>query len=82
MKFAVAFLTSSMVALILIAFLPIPENVRYDSLRQDADSLRKVHRRIVIDSAPIDVAFIGTSHTLTVSTITEYKIGLLNQESV
>src|SRR3954471_5395782 len=60
----VAFFAASVFVVISVSLLPVSEEVRYASLRDDAEGLRWVHERIMRSREPIDVAFIGTSHTL------------------
>jgi hypothetical protein len=60
----VAIFAAFVFVVVSVSLLPVSEEVRYASLRDDAARLRWVHERIVRSREPIDVAFIGTSHTL------------------
>jgi len=63
MNMLLSFLGGLLLIVMFIAFLPVPEQVRYESLSNDAIRIKEIHERIVANPKPIDVAFIGTSHT-------------------
>jgi len=63
MNMMLSFLGGLLLIVMFIAFLPVPEQVRYESLSNDAIRIKEIHERIVANPKPIDVAFIGTSHT-------------------
>src|SRR6478609_8139791 len=63
MNMLLSFLASLLLTMMFIALLPVPDQVRYESLSDDATRIREIHERIVANPKPIDVAFIGTSHT-------------------
>lgn len=59
----VFFVLGVIAAIILIANLSVAESVRYNSLQGDAVRVKSVHDRIVFNPKPIDIAFVGSSHT-------------------
>ena len=64
MKLALGFLGSAFIVLLLLALVPRPLSERLTTLRDDGLRLAEVYERIDADSRPIDIAFIGTSHTM------------------
>ena len=64
MKTFLAFAGSLVTVLVLLALVPIPIAERLGALHEDGLRLVEVIERIVSDPRPIDVAFIGTSHTM------------------
>ena len=58
-----AFILGLLLTLVVISLLQIPDAQRYDTLKGDMSRVGEVHQRIVSNPVPIDVAFIGTSHT-------------------
>lgn len=58
-----AFASGLILALVVISLLPIPDAQRYGTLKGAMTRVNEVHQRIVENPAPIDVAFVGTSHT-------------------
>lgn len=65
LKFSIigAFIFGMMLTVVIVSLLPIPDTLRYGSLKGTMTRVNDVHQRIVINPTPIDVAFIGTSHT-------------------
>jgi hypothetical protein len=64
MKVFVGFASGLLLVFLTLTFWPRPVAERLASLRGDGRHLAAVYERIVRDPTPIDVAFIGTSHTL------------------
>lgn len=64
MKIIVGFAGGLLAVLCLLAVVPLPITERLSALREDGLRLVQVYERIVVDPRPIDVAFIGTSHTM------------------
>ena len=58
-----AFVAGLLLVLTAISLLPIPQARRYASLEGDMRRLSAIRQRIQDDPTPIDIAFIGTSHT-------------------
>jgi hypothetical protein len=64
MKILLGFAGGLLVILVLLAIVPHPISEKLSTLRDDGLRLAQVYQRIVQDPRPIDVAFIGTSHTM------------------
>ena len=64
MKISLGFVGGILVVLAVLTFLPRPVDQRLATLRADGLRVAEVYNRIVHDSNAIDVAFIGTSHTI------------------
>lgn len=65
MKLLVGFLCGFLAVCALLAFAPRPMSDRLATLKSDGQRLAQVYERIAQNPRPIDVAFIGTSHTMT-----------------
>src|ERR1700730_19429388 len=64
MKLAFGFSGGVFGVLLLLALVPRPLSERFSTLRDDGLRLAEVYERVDQDLRPIDVAFIGTSHTM------------------
>ncbi len=64
MKLAFGFASGLAAALLLLAFAPRPLANKLSTLQDDGLRLAEVLERIDQDTNPIDIAFIGTSHTM------------------
>jgi hypothetical protein len=65
MKVLVGFGSGFLMLILLLALVPRPLSERLTTLRGDGLRFAEVYERIARDPRPIDVAFIGTSHTVT-----------------
>ncbi len=63
-RFAAAFTLGLALVVVGVALLPSARDGRYAALTGDARQLADTYRRINHDPKPIDIAFIGSSHTL------------------
>ena len=64
MRTLFGFVIGLLTTFLVLTFLPIPSTWRLADLSADSIRLNQVYNRIVYDVRPIDVAFIGTSHTM------------------
>ena len=63
--FYTALIAGLCLTMVVIAMLPVPGKLRYVRLTGTMTRIADVHGRIAEDPHPVDVAFIGTSHTWT-----------------
>jgi hypothetical protein len=65
LKTIIAFAAGFAATIAIIAFLPTSRDARYAALGGDARQLTRVYGRVTADPKPIDVAFLGSSRTMT-----------------